>query len=176
MHLDHISTTLLYFSPLVINPSEYCFSYPSICFFVLFIKFSLVLGINKSSLPKEIPALNACLKPNDLILSQKITVSFCPQNLKIVSITSETFFLVKSLLIRLNLMFLFFGKTFASKNLPAVLVYFSTLTVPSSLVVSNIEMIFECRLIELFSKACSISSTPEKIPFGFLSFSSACDR
>ena len=95
MHLDHTSTTLLYFSPLVINPSEYCFSYSSICFFVLLIKFSLVLGINKSSLPKDIPALNACLKPSVLILSQKITVSFWPQYLNIVSITSDTFFLLK---------------------------------------------------------------------------------
>ena len=42
VHFDQISTTLLYFSPLVISPSEYCFSYSSICFFVLFIKFSLL--------------------------------------------------------------------------------------------------------------------------------------
>ena len=103
MHLDHTSTTLLYFSPLVIKPSEYCFSYSSICFLVLFIKPSLVLGINKSSFPKEIPALNACLKPSVLILSQKITVSFCPQYLKITSITSDTFFLVNSLFTKLNL-------------------------------------------------------------------------
>ena len=71
-----MSTTLLYFSPLVIRPSEYCFSYSSICFFVFAIRFSFVLGINKSSFPKEIPALKACLKPRVLILSQKITVSF----------------------------------------------------------------------------------------------------
>jgi hypothetical protein len=89
---DHISTTLLYFSPLVINPSEYCFSYSSICFLVLLIKLSFVFGIIKSSFPKEIPALKACLKPRVFILSQKITVSFCPQYLKIVSITSDTFF------------------------------------------------------------------------------------
>jgi hypothetical protein len=91
VHFDQTSTTLLYFSPLVIRPSEYCFSYSSICFFVLLIKFSLVFGINKSSFPNEIPALNACLNPSVLILSQKITVSFWPQYLKIVSITSETF-------------------------------------------------------------------------------------
>ena len=103
VHLDQISTTLLYFSPLVIKPSEYCFSYSSICFFVLLIKFSLVLGIIKSSFPKDIPALKACLNPSVLILSQKITVSFCPQYLKIVSITSDTFFLVNNLLTNANL-------------------------------------------------------------------------
>ena len=92
MHLDQTSTTLLYFSPLVINPSEYCFSYSSICFLVWLIKFTFVSGIIKSSLPKEIPALKACLNPRVFILSQKITVSFCPQNLKIVSMISETFF------------------------------------------------------------------------------------
>ena len=92
VHFDQTSTTLLYFSPLVINPSAYCFSYSSICFFVPLIKFSLVFGIIRSSFPKEIPALKACLKPSVLILSQKITVSFCPQYLKIVSITSDTFF------------------------------------------------------------------------------------
>ena len=69
MHLDQISTTLLYFSPLVIKPSEYCFSYSSICFFVLEIKFSFVFGIIKSSLPKDIPALNACLNPKVLIIN-----------------------------------------------------------------------------------------------------------
>ena len=71
-------------------------------------------------------------------------------------------------------MSLLFGKMFANKNLPAVLVYFSTLTDPSISTVSNIETIFECKLIDLVSKACSISSTPENIPLGFLSFSSAC--
>ena len=76
MHFDQTSTTLLYFSPLVINPSEYCFSYSSICFFVLLIKSCFVFGINKSSFPKEIPALKACLNPKVFILSQKITVSF----------------------------------------------------------------------------------------------------
>ena len=98
VHFDQISTTLLYFSPLVINPSEYCFSYSSICFFVLLIKFSFVLGIIKSSFPKDIPALKACLNPRVFILSQKITVSFCPQYLNIVSITSETFFFCQKLI------------------------------------------------------------------------------
>ena len=148
VHFDQISTTLLYFSPRVINPSEYCFSYSSICFFVLLIKFSLVFGINKSSLPNDIPALKACLNPNVFILSQKITVSFCPQNLKIVSITSETFFLVNNLFIKLNLILWFIGKTFANKNLPAVLVYFSTLVLPLLSIVLKVEIIFECRLID----------------------------
>ena len=38
---------------------------------------------------------------------------------------------------------------------------------------AKIDTIFECKLIDLFSKACSISSILEKIPFGFFSFSSA---
>ena len=124
----------------------------------MLIKFSLDLGIIKSSFPKEIPALKACLNPKDLILSQKITVSFCPQNLKIVSITSETFFLVRSLFTKENLILGFFGKMLASKNLPAVLVYFSILELPSLSIVLKIDIILECRLIDLFSRACSISS------------------
>ena len=129
VHFDQISTTLLYFSPLVIKPSEYCFSYSSICFFVLLIKFTFVLGIIKSSFPKDIPALKACLNPSVLILSQKITVSFWPQYLKIVSITSDTFFLVNNLFTNENLILKFFGKTSANKNLPAVLVYFSVIDI-----------------------------------------------
>ena len=154
VHFDHISTTLLYFSPLVISPSEYCFSYSSIFFFVSLIKFSLVLGIIKSSFPKEIPALKACLNPKVFILSQKITVSFCPQYLNIVSITSDTFFLVKSLSTSVNLMLGFFGKRLASKNLPAVLVYFNLISLCFSSTVSNVEIIFVCKLIDLFSNAC----------------------
>ena len=169
VHLDQISTTLLYFSPLVIRPSEYCFSYSSICFLVLLIKPSFVFGIIKSSFPKEIPALKACLKPRVFILSQKITVSFCPQYLKIVSITSDTFFLVKSLLTKENLILGFFGRIFANKNLPAVLVYFSVIKLPFESIVLKVEIIFECKLIDLFSNACSISSTLEKIPLGFFS-------
>ena len=79
----------------------------------------------KSSFPKDIPALNACLKPKVFILSQKITVSFCPQYLKIVSITSETFFFVNNLFIKLNFILWFLGNTLANKNLPAVLMCFS---------------------------------------------------
>ena len=84
----------------------------------------------KSSLPKDIPALKACLKPKDFILSQKITVDFWPQNLKIVSIISDTFFLVKSLSINVNFILLCLGKTFAKRNLPAVLTYFCLIGVP----------------------------------------------
>jgi len=148
VHFDQISTTLLYFSPLVIKPSEYCFSYSSICFFVLLIKFTFVLGIIKSSFPKDIPALKACLNPSVLILSQKITVSFWPQYLKIVSITSDTFFLVNNLFTNENLILKFFGKTSANKNLPAVLVYFSVIDNPSLLIVLKVEIILECKLIE----------------------------
>ena len=46
--------------------------------------------------------------------------------------------------------------------------------------VLNIEIIFECKLINLFSIACSISSTFRKTPLGFLSLSSflidSCDK
>ena len=150
VHFDQISTTLLYFSPLVIKPPEYCFSYSSICFLVLLIKFSFVLGIIRSSLPKDIPALKACLNPSVFILSQNITVSFCPQYLKIVSITSETFFLVNNLFTKVNFILRFFGKTFAKRNLPAVLVCFSVIFLPSLSKVSKVETMFECKLIYLF--------------------------
>ena len=53
-----------------------------------------------------------------------------------------------------------YGNKLANKNLPAVLVYFSILFDPSSLTVLNVEIIFECKLTDLLSKACSISSTP----------------
>ena len=143
---------------------------------MLLIKDSFVFGINKSSLPNEIPALNACLNPNVFILSQKITVSFWPQNLNIVSITSDTFFFVKSLFTVVNFILLLIGKTFANKNLPAVLVYFSITGLLSLSTVLNVEIIFECKLIDLFSRACSISSMFKNKPLGFFSFSLACDK
>ena len=137
------------------------------------INFVLFTGITKSSLPNEIPALKACLNPKVLILSQKITVSFCPQYLKIVSITSETFFFVNNLFTRLNLILLFFGSKLAKRNLPAVLEYFSIILSPLESTVSKVEIILECKLIDLFSKACSISSTLENIPLVFFSCFSA---
>ena len=82
-------------------------------------------GITKSSLPKEIPALNACLNPRSFNLSQKMTVVFWPQNLKTISIISETVFFGKILSIKENLILLFFGNKLANRNLPAVEVYFS---------------------------------------------------
>ena len=36
-------------------------------------------GTTMSSLPNEMPALNASRNPIDMIRSQKMTVSFCPQ-------------------------------------------------------------------------------------------------
>ena len=82
-------------------------------------------GITRSSLPNEIPALNACLKPKSFNLSQKITVVFWPQNLKTISIISETVFFGRILSINENLISLFLGRRFANKNLPAVYLYFS---------------------------------------------------
>ena len=64
-----------------------------ISFLVSSINCPLFDGITKSSFPNDIPALNACLKPKSFNLSQNITVVFCPQNLKTLSITSETVFL-----------------------------------------------------------------------------------
>ena len=58
----------------------------------------------KSSFPNEIPALNACLNPRSFNLSQKITVFFCPENLKTWSIISETTFFGYSLSINENLL------------------------------------------------------------------------
>ena len=162
VHLDHWSITLLYFSPLVINPSAYWFSYSSTIFFASPIIFSLLSGIIKSSFPKEIPALKAFLKPKDIILSQKITVSFCPQNLNTTSITSEICFFDKILFTKSNLIFLFFGRIFANKNLPAVLIYFKNTWLPFSSLVSNLETIFVCMLILLFSRANVIWSLFKK--------------
>ena len=95
------------------------------------------------------PALNACLKPKSFNLSQKITVLFCPQNLKTISITSETTFFGSSLSIKENLILLFFGNKFANKNLPAVLLYFSIFLLPFSSKVSNLEIIDECTFKKL---------------------------
>ena len=70
-------------------------------------------------------------------------------------------------------MLLFNGSKLAKRNLPAVLVYFSIFVDPSLFIDLKVEIILECKLIDFPSKACSISSIPENIPFGFLSFSSA---
>ena len=143
VHFDQASTTLLYFSPLVINPSAYWFSYSSIIFLVSFTKVCFFSGIIKSSFPNDIPDINAYLKPRSFILSQKITVLFCPQNLKTKSMISETCFFASILSTRENLMFGLFGKMLANKNLPAVLVYFSFTIFPFSSIVSNLEIILE---------------------------------
>ena len=98
-------------------------------------------GIIKSSFPKEIPALKACLKPKSFSLSQKITVVFCPQNLKTMSIISETVFLGSNLSIKENLILKFLGNKLANRNLPAVVVYFSNFFLPSASTVSNLDII-----------------------------------
>ena len=121
VHLDHWSTTLLYFSPLVIKPSEYWVSYSSTIFLASDIIFSFDSGITKSSFPNEIPALNALRKPIVINLSQKTTVSFWPQYLKIISISSEICFLVNNLFTRSNEILWCFGRTSANKNLPTLL-------------------------------------------------------
>ena len=129
----------------------------------------LLSGITKSSLPKEIPALNACLKPRSLSLSQNMTVLFCPENLKTWSITSETIFFGNNLSIKENLLLIFFGKRLANKNLPAVLICFSCLILPFSSIVSNLDTILECTFICPLSKPWSISDMFVKYP-SILSF------
>ena len=94
--------------------------------------------MTKSSLPNEIPALNACLKPRSFNLSQKITVVFWPQNLNTTSIISETVFFGNNLSINEKLISLFLGNKFANKNLPAVEVYFSNFLLPFSSTVLNL--------------------------------------
>ena len=79
VHFDQASTTLLYFSPWVIRPSRYCCSNSFTTARVALTMSHLFLGITMSSLPNEIPALNASVKPRDMIRSQKMTDSFWPQ-------------------------------------------------------------------------------------------------
>ena len=122
----------------------------------------MLSGITKSSFPNEIPALNACLKPKSFSLSQKITVVFCPQNLNTLSMISETIFLGSNLSTNENLMSLFFGNKLASKNLPAVDVYFSNFLFPFSSTVSNREIIVLWTLIWPDDKANSIWSASTK--------------
>ena len=119
-------------------------------------------GITKSSFPNEIPALNACLNPRSLSLSQNITVAFWPENLKTWSIISETIFFGKSLSINENLLLILFGKRFANKNLPAVLICFSNFIFPFSSTVLNLETILEWTFICPISRACSISEVLTK--------------
>ena len=176
VHLDQASTTLLYFSPLVIRPSEYWFSYSPINFLVSLINWPLLAGIIKSSLPNDIPALNACLNPKSLSLSQYITVFFWPQNLNIESIISETIFFGKSLSTKENLISLFLGNKLASKNLPAVLVYFSTFVFPSSSIVSNLEITVECTFISPDSNPCSFSLQSVKYPSIFSVWKGGWDK
>ena len=79
VHFAQASTTLLYFSPCVIRPSLYCCSYSFASARVSSTIFHFELGTTMSSLPNEMPALNAWWKPSAMMRSQKITVSFWPQ-------------------------------------------------------------------------------------------------
>ena len=74
--LAQASTTLLYFSPLVIRPSAYCCSYSSTSLRVSATIGALRCGMTMSSLPNEMPALAASRKPSAMIWSAKMTVAF----------------------------------------------------------------------------------------------------
>ncbi|MNJ30814.1 hypothetical protein D3C77_254250 [compost metagenome] len=74
--LAQASTTLLYFSPLVIRPSAYCCSYSSTCLRVSSTYSTFLAGMTMSSLPTEMPALAASRKPSCIIWSAKMTVAF----------------------------------------------------------------------------------------------------
>ncbi len=74
----------------------------------------------RSSLPNEMPALNAWPKPRPISRSAKITHSFWPQWRYTASITSETFFLVSCWLISSNGTFGCFGRICAIIMRPGV--------------------------------------------------------
>jgi hypothetical protein len=59
VHCDQTSTTLLYFSPCVIRPSRYCCSNSFTLAWASSTRPALASGIIRSSLPKEMPALQA---------------------------------------------------------------------------------------------------------------------
>src|SRR4030088_3378800 len=59
VHFDQASTTLLYFSPWVIRPSLYCCSNSLASARVSSTIFHFDAGTTMSSLPNEMPALNA---------------------------------------------------------------------------------------------------------------------
>ena len=77
--LVQASTSLLYFSRWVISPSWYCCSYSLTCSCTSATRVCLASGMIRSSLPNEMPALHAWVKPKVISRSQKITVSFWPQ-------------------------------------------------------------------------------------------------
>ena len=104
-----------------------------------------------------------------------MTVVFWPQNLKTISIISETVFFGKILSIKENLILLFFGNKLASKNLPAVEVYFSNFWLPFSSIVSNLEIIVLWTFIWPEESANSIWSAFKKYPAG-LSVTGSWDK
>src|SRR3546814_10195278 len=72
--------------------------------------FSFDSGTTMSSLPNEIPALKARVKPSAIMRSQKMTVSFWPQWRYTTSMTLVISFLVSRWLITRNGTFLCFGR------------------------------------------------------------------
>ncbi len=79
VHFDQVSTTRLYFSLSVVRPSRYCCSYSRTRWRVSSISLILVSGTTMSSLPNEMPALQASRKPRPITASANSTVSFWPQ-------------------------------------------------------------------------------------------------
>ena len=72
-----------------------------------------------------------------------MTVYFCPQNLKTMSIISDICFLASVRFIKSKVIFVFFGSILANKNLPAVLVYFLKTVLLFSSKVLNLDTIVE---------------------------------
>src|SRR3954467_10967849 len=132
VHFAQASTTLLYFSPCVIRPSWYCCSYSLASERVSSTIFHLVFGTIMSSLPNEMPALNAWWKPSAMMRSQKITVSFCPQWRYMVSIIVEISRFVISLLQASNDPLVERGRTWPSITRPGVVSYQRVTSLPSA--------------------------------------------
>ena len=160
---DQTSTTLLYFSPCVINPSRYCCSNSFTSSVAVSTRLVLVSGMIKSSFPNEIPDVHAWLNPSAINLSANMTVSFCPQCRYTLSITFDISFLVINLFIVSNGILELSGKYCARRNLPGVdSTTFLTLF-PSSSNVSILDFTFAWRWTEPLCRACSISAKSAKI-------------
>ena len=168
VQFDQTSTTLLYFSPWVMRPSRYCCSYSFTFSCASWISFSFAGGMMRSSLPKEMPALQACWKPIVISRSQKMTVSFWPQWRYTWSMTFEISFLVRRRLRRSKPTAGLRGRMADSIMRPAVVATRLMTALPSLSMVSIRALILACSDSEPDSSACSISPiSPKDMPSPF---------